>query len=266
MQHPAVVREQSGPLAIVRLNRPEALNAVTFEMIDAFRHLVREAEADPSVTAIAVTGEGRGFCSGFDAASLATIAADPSQDRDMTRPGEAPALFSFLLAVRKPLIAAINGPAAAGGVVLAMMCDLRFASESASFSTVFAKRGLIAEHGMSWLLPRLVGASRALDLLWSSRKVDAQEALRIGLVDRVVPQADLLTAAADYAAGLADSVAPRAIAAIKEQVYGDLSRDFMNAACVAHELKLRFIAHPDVAEGAAAFLEKRKPRFTPLSG
>jgi enoyl-CoA hydratase/carnithine racemase len=264
MQRAAIVREQQGPLAIIRLNRPEVLNAVTFEMIDTFRAAVGEAEADPGVTAIAVTGEGRAFCSGFDASALAAIAADMSQDREISRSGEAPALFSFLLAVRKPLIAAVNGPAAAGGLVLALMCDLRFASETASFSTVFAKRGLIAEHGVSWLLPRLVGASRALDLLWSSRKVDAQEAFRIGLVDRVAPADDLLSVVADYAAGLAEVVAPRAIATIKQQVYGDLSRDFMNAACVAHELKLQSIAHPDVAEGAGAFLEKRKPRFAAL--
>src|SRR5215472_7644321 len=154
MSDAEILFETVGRVALIRLNRPATLNALTYQMLADIRRLVREAEKDPEVTAIAFVGEGRGFCSGLDA---------------------------------KPVIAAVNGVAAGGGFILAMMADLRFGSESSSFTTVFSKRGLIAEHGASWLLPRLVGPSRALDLLWSSRRIESQEALRIGLLDRVAP-------------------------------------------------------------------------------
>src|SRR5262249_60740852 len=148
---------------------------------------------DAGVAGIVIRGNGRAFSGGLDAGALrrSTQEGSPSPS---TPPAadELPALFSYILRISKPVIAAVNGVTAGGGFVLAMMCDLRFASEGASFTTVFSKRGLVAEHGTSWLLPRMVGLSRALDLLWSSRRIDAAEALRIGLVDRVVPPERLI--------------------------------------------------------------------------
>ena len=175
------------PVAVITLDRADRLNALTYPMIAAFRRAVDEAVADTRVVGIVVTGAGRAFSAGLDMVDLARSATD-GLSRSEPDPVELPALFSHLLQVPKPVIAAVNGVAAGGGFVLAMMCDLRFAAETAgSFTTAFAKRGLVAEHGTSWILPRLVGTNRALDLLWSARRIDAAEAYRIGFVDRVVP-------------------------------------------------------------------------------
>src|SRR6204780_1530299 len=185
--------EVDDSIATARLNRPEKLNAFTFAMIAQIRDAVERAASDEGVVAIIITGTGRAFSAGLDAGDLArsTEGGVPSSARD-TDPDELPALFSYLLRVPKPVIAAVNGVTAGGGFVLAMMCDLRFAVESASFTTAFSKRGLIAEHGTSWLLPRLVGTSGALDLLWSARRFDAAEGYRIGFVDPLVPHENLV--------------------------------------------------------------------------
>jgi enoyl-CoA hydratase/carnithine racemase len=190
---PNVHYARDGRIGLIRLNRPAALNAFTAEMVADIRSAAKEAEADPEVIAIVITGTGKAFCAGFDGTSLTQVMNDPSSEPVTTLADETPALFSFLQQISKPVIAAVNGVAAGGGFVLAMMSDLRFASTSASFTTVFARRGLIAECGLGWLLPRIVGTSRALDLLLSARRVDAQEAYRMGLVDRAVPDEQLLS-------------------------------------------------------------------------
>ncbi len=260
-----ILFERLGPLALIRLNRPEALNAITFPMLAEIRTALLAAEADPNVIAISITGEGRGFCAGLDMSTLVnqvdgakTGARQTEANRASAEP---PALFSYLLTITKPVIAAVNGVAAGGGFVLAMMCDMRFAAESASFTTVFSKRGLIAEHGMSWLLPRQLGASRALDLLWSSRKVGAEEALRIGLADRVVPDGQLLDAVRAYAEELKAVASPRALATIKSQVYRHLSESFRPAVDDTDRLMTEALRHPDAREGAQSFVERRPPRF-----
>jgi enoyl-CoA hydratase/carnithine racemase len=255
-------------VGVVTLNRPEALNALTLPMIDDVRRQVLAAERDPAVVCIAITGTGRAFSAGLDMAALTASTRGDSgwAERKAAHPDELPALFSFLLQVSKPVISAVNGVTAGGGLVLALMSDLRFAAEEAAFTTVFAKRGLIAEHLMSWLLPRQIGTSRALDLLWSARKVEAAEALRVGLVDRVLPQAQLMNAVVDYASSLAESVSPRALAVIKAQVYADLSAGMQQAAAVADRFAAEALAHPDAAEGARAFVERRAPKFQPWKG
>jgi enoyl-CoA hydratase/carnithine racemase len=190
-----VLVDVDDPVAVITLNRPERLNALTYSMLRDLRRAVDAAAADPAVVGIVITGAGRGFCSGLDAEVLRATTergsagrSDAASSTEGAGDGdggaaEVPGLFTWLLAVPKPVIAAVNGVAAGGGVVLAAMSDLRFASRDASFVTVFGKRGLISEHGTTWILPRLVGAGRALDLLWSSRRVEADEALRIGLVE-----------------------------------------------------------------------------------
>jgi enoyl-CoA hydratase/carnithine racemase len=262
-----VTREIAGPVAIVRLDRPDKLNAFTFAMVEELRAAVDEVAVDDRVVGIVITGNGRGFCAGLDTGDLtrsaegtAPAARPPSDEHEL------PALFSHLLRVPKPVIAAVNGVAAGGGFVLVMMCDLRFAAESASFTTAFSRRGLIAEHGTSFLLPRLVGTNRALDLLWSARRIDAAEALRIGFVDRVVPDDELLQTSIGYVEELAATASPRSLAVMKAQIYGDLSRSMSDALRGADVLVQESLGHPDAKEGVLSFLERRPPQFAPWTG
>ena len=253
-----------GPLAVIRLERPAALNAITYPMIADVERFARQAEQDPDVFAICITGEGRGFCAGIDLGVLTehTQGGDPaSSQANASRPAR-PALFSFLLDISKPVIAAVNGVTAGGGFVLAMMCDLRFMAEGASLITVFARRGLIAEHATSFLLPRMIGINRALDLLWSSRPVDAAEGYRLGFVDRVAAPDDLLASVEDYVAKMAATVAPHALAVMKAQVHRQLAMSFEEASADCDREMRAALVHPDAAEGARSFIERRAPRFT----
>jgi enoyl-CoA hydratase/carnithine racemase len=260
-----VLYERRGAMALITLNRPNVLNAFTAEMVAEIRDAARRAERDPEVFALAITGTGRGFCAGFDGASLDEVMNDPSREPETIIEGETPALFSFLQDISKPVIAAVNGVAAGGGLVLAMMCDLRFASSAASFTTVFARRGLIAECGIAWLLPRLIGLSRALDLLLSSRRVAGEEAYRLGLADRLTAPEDLLREVESYVEAYSATVSPGSAAVTKAQVYRGLAEDFAAAADRANRLKLESFKHPDAIEGAKSFVEKRPPRFAPWS-
>jgi enoyl-CoA hydratase/carnithine racemase len=257
-----VIIEIEDPVAVVRLNRPEKLNAFTFAMIQEIRAAVNQAAADDRVVGIIITGTGRAFSAGLDAGDLRRSTQEGTPEPDTPPPpDELPALFSHILRVSKPVIAAVNGVTAGGGFVLAMMCDLRFASDTASFTTVFSKRGLIAEHGTSWLLPRMVGLSRALDLLWSSRRIDAAEALRIGLVDRVVAPERLIDEARAYLRDLAANASPRSIAVMKSQIYRHLSEGMAPAIRDADHLTQESLQHPDATEGVESLLEKRAPHF-----
>jgi enoyl-CoA hydratase/carnithine racemase len=252
--------ERRGRLGVIRLERPDSLNALTTPMMAGIERLARAAEADPEVFAICITGAGRGFCAGLDMSTLVDHTAGRAPDPGERTPRRA-MLFSFLPEISKPVIAAVNGVAAGGGFVLAMMCDLRFMAEGASLITIFSRRGLIAEHGTSWMLPRLVGLSRALDLLWSSRRVDAAEALRIGLADRTAPPETLLDAVEAYVADMAATVSPRAVAVIKAQVHAQLAMTFDEAAAETLTVMNEALAHPDAAEGAGSFVERRPPGF-----
>jgi enoyl-CoA hydratase/carnithine racemase len=255
-----------GPAGLVVLDRPEKLNAFTFRMVEEIRSVVDEAAADPSVVAVVITGNGRGFSAGLDTGDLAKSAsgavASSSRAAD---PDELPALFSHILRVPKPVIAAVNGVAAGGGFVLAMMCDLRFAATSASFTTAFSRRGLVAEHGTSWLLPRIVGLNRALDLMWSARRFSAEEAHRIGFVDRLVPDEALLDEVRAYVDDLAANVSPRSLAVMKQQIYGDLSLPLRDALFGADVHVQAALTHPDATEGVVSFVERRPPKFAPLN-
>jgi len=226
---------------------------------------VDAASADPEVIGVVITGKGRAFSAGLDSAVLASVTSGASQPTSDERSDtELPGIFSYLLQVPKPVIAAVNGVAAGGGLILALMSDLRFASTEAAITTVFLKRGLIAEHGSSWILPRLVGTGKALDLLWASDKIDAQECLRLGLVDRVVPPDQLLDEAVGYIEKLAVTSAPAAMAATKRLIYDHLGVGFEQALREAETVQNEFVARPDANEGARALLEKRAPRFERL--
>jgi enoyl-CoA hydratase/carnithine racemase len=259
--------EVSDPVALIRLNRPEKLNAFTYPMLAEIRAAVDSAVEDPRVVGIVITGNGRGFCAGLDSEALAATTTRGSGAREWSATAdEVPGLFTYLLRVPKPVIAAVNGVAAGGGFVLAAMCDVRFASSAASFTAIFTKRGLVAEHGTTWTIPRLVGPGRALDLLWTSRRIDAAEAARVGLVEYLVEPADLVAAASRYVAELAASVSPAALADTKRMVYEHLGQGYADALVDADATAWRAIDRPDAREGASALLEKRAPKFARIAG
>jgi enoyl-CoA hydratase/carnithine racemase len=248
-------------VALLTLNRPERLNAWTGEMQTAYFDLLEECGAREDVRAIVVTGAGRGFCAGADMDSLRAIGSDgigAAASRQDARPQ------AFPLGIPKPVIAAINGPCAGIGLVQALMCDLRFAAEDAKLTTAFARRGLVAEHGISWILPRLVGPARALDLLLSGRVVLGEEAERLGLVNRALPGDRLLDETLAYARDLATNCAPSSMAAMKRQVYADLERGLTDAVDEANALMVESLQAPDFVEGVSSFVEKRQPKFAPV--
>ncbi len=262
MSYEDIVYEVADPVAIIRLNRPEALNAFTYRTLAEIRAAVERAVADRAVVGIIITGTGRAFSAGLDMASLSATTSSSTRPQS-TAEDQLPGISSYLLEVPKPVIAAVNGVAAGGGLVLALMSDLRIAAREAQLTTVFLKRGLIAEHGTSWLLPRLVGVSRALDLLWMSDKIDAEEAERIGLVDRVV-DGDPVDAARAYIERLAQVSAPKAIAASKQLVYNHLGTGYLAALREAESVQNDFVMAPDSTEGAQSFIERRPPQFDRL--
>lgn len=271
MEYKEILFEVRDLIATVTLNRPEKLNAWTFTMEAEYRHALAEAEEREDVRVIVVTGAGRGFCAGADMSLLSSIqggdvklgpasTAEPGAGPDVRDDFRKP--YSFPPGIRKPIIAAINGPALGLGLVHAIYCDIRFAGDKARLGTAFVQRGLIAEHGLGWMLPRLVGLENALDLLFSGRIIDAQEALRLGLVSRVVPQDDLLSAVYAYATQLATQCSPRALGIIKRQVYDSLLTELGPAVEVAIKEMMESFTTEDFAEGVTSFLEKRPPKFT----
>lgn len=248
-------------VALLTLNRPERLNAWTVEMEHEYFALLERCGREPDVRAIVVTGAGRGFCAGADMQELQAIGDGTLSGAEHERERRAQ---TFALSIPKPIVAAINGACAGIGLVQALMCDLRFAAEGAKLTTAFARRGLVAEHGISWMLPRLVGPARALDLLLSGRVVFAEEAHELGLVNRVLPPDSLLEATLDYARELVVNCSPASMATMKRQVYADLQRALPDALAQADQLMLASFTAPDFVEGVTSFLERRDPRFAAL--
>ncbi|HYM56311.1 MAG TPA: enoyl-CoA hydratase [Solirubrobacteraceae bacterium] len=262
-----VQKTVSDGVALLTLNRPERLNAWTGEMEQAYFGLLEECAASADVRVIVVTGAGRGFCAGADMQELQAIGnMQPVGNGALER---TPAVHhhrpqTYPLSIPKPILAAINGACAGIGLVQALMCDLRFAAEGAKLTTAFARRGLIAEHGISWILPRLVGPARALDLLLSGRVVLAEEARAVGLVNRTLPPERLLEATLDYARELVVNCSPTSMATMKRQVYSDLESGLSDTLAEANRLMLESFTAPDFAEGVTSFIERRDPRFAPL--
>ncbi len=251
-------------VALITMNRPDRLNAWIPEMQVAYFDLLEECAAREEVRAIVLTGAGRGFCAGADMQSLQGLAdGDGDGERPGSRADERP--VTFPLTIPKPIVAAINGPCAGLGLVFALTCDLRFAAASAKLTTAFARRGLIGEHGIAWLLPRLVGPARALDLLLSGRVVIGAEAAELGLVNRACPDEAVLEEALSYARMLAADSSPASMATIKRQVYTDLHRRLEDALEDANRLMLQSFSGRDFGEGVQSFLERRAPSFAPLA-
>ena len=247
-------------VAVLTLNRPERMNAWTGEMEELYFELLGRCGSDPDVRVIVVTGAGRGFCAGADMDQLQAVGETGVTERPRTHPQ------TFPLGIPKPIVAAINGACAGIGFVQALMCDVRFAASGAKITTAFSRRGLVGEHGISWLLPRLVGPSRALDLLLSGRVVLADEAAELGVVNAVFPAESLMDEVLAYARDVATNCSPTAMAAIKSQVYRHLQTDLDTALEESNRLMLESFGWPDLREGVKSFVERRPPRFAPLDG
>ena len=268
--------EVADPVATITLNRPAVLNAWTDRMGFEVRHAVSQAESDPRVVGIVITGAGRGFCAGADMTRLSAISSgDLSSEAEtgdlVSDPGDPTfgddlhlGTYTYLMSVPKPVIAAINGPVAGLGVPIVLACDLRFMAEDAILMTAFAQRGLVAEWGISWLLPRLAGPAVALDLLFSSRKISGTEAAEMRVVNAALPQAEVLQHAQQYVRDLAATSSPASMAIMKRQVYQQMHAGMLAAEREARTLMIESFGRNDFREGVASFTQRRAPRFERL--
>ncbi|MBV9834734.1 MAG: enoyl-CoA hydratase [Alphaproteobacteria bacterium] len=272
MAYEQILVETADRVRTITLNRPDRLNAWTATMHNELKQAMHEAGADPEVRVIILTGAGRGFCAGADMGGLQQIGASGAVADRKTKTQDVPdggstiadfrMNYSYFPSIPKPIIAAINGPCAGLGLVISLYCDMRYAAENAVFTTAFAARGLIAEHGVSWLLPHFVGLPAAMDLLLSARKFRAPEALSMGMVNRVLPDADLLKETRTYAKLLAETVSPRSLAVMKRQIWEAQFQTLAESTVKAnHEMELSFVTD-DFKEGVAHYVEKRAPKFT----
>ena len=254
-------------VATITLNRPDRLNAYTQVVSAELREAFAAADADESVRAIVLTGAGRGFCAGADMERLSSAVAGAT---DLKPPASYPteglaANFaqscSYILGLDKPVIAGINGPVAGIGLVIALFCDIRYMAAGAKLTTAFARRGLIAEHGISWMLPRLIGPMNAMDLLLSARTVTAEEAAALGLV-RQLPAEGFAEAVQARAAEIANLSSPRSTRIVKRQVYEALFQSLAEASSIAYREQEACRDTADFREGVAHWVEKRAPSFT----
>ena len=270
MKDELVLYEINEGVAKVTLNRPDSLNAVTQEMTGQLKETLDNACKDDAVKIIVITGAGRGFCAGADMQGLSAVTKGRNRStytpkkRDYESNGLSnwEGTYNYFPTLPKPIIAAINGPAAGVGFVMALFCDIRFAKESAVFSSAFAKRGLIAEYGSAWILPRLVGLAHANDILFSARKFNALEAEKMGLVNKVIPDNLFNQEVFQYAKDLATLVSPRSLKTMKKQIYRAQTENIETSVATAvEEMKLSFDSE-DFKEGVAHYIEKRDPKFS----
>ena len=260
-------------VATITLNRPDKLNALTPAMLSDFFAAVARAGADPEARVIVVTGAGRSFCAGLDLAIIGgggSGAVNPFPDAapqwgDDVGPALSPYYsggWPVLITCRKPTIAAINGPAFGWGFILALHCDIRFASTAALFNATFARIGVPGEKGSAWLLTRLIGQARAMDLLYTARRFDGHEARTLGVVNDVLDDDALLPHVMDYAKNIASFSAPRSLAAMKAQVWTALDEDYATAFAAADHEQHLATGTQDFREAFASYREKRTPRYT----
>ncbi len=278
MNYDQILYDVTDRVATITLNRPEKLNAWTMRMGAEVRHAMVHADRDDGVRVIIVTGAGKGYCAGADMNMLqglqegggagnsdAGVEADDGRLRvavDASLPAAFRGEYSYPLGLHKPVIAAVNGIAVGLGLSYMLYYDMRIASERARFGTIFSRRGLVAEHGSAWLLPKLIGMHNACDLLYSGRIVTADEAQRMGLINRVVAHDALLSTVRDVATEMATLCSPRSIRLMKRQLYGDL---FVDLGASIHEADTEMVASfttADFKEGVASFVQRRPPQFT----
>ena len=267
-----IIYEVDDPVATITMNRPDTLNAMTSLLQAEIRHALDASERNEDIIGTVLTGAGRGFCSGVDMNDLVVmsaagksigksfehLAADPGNpDKDPNY------MFAplYLLGLRKPIIAAVNGACAGLGFSYATFCDMRFVDRNAKFVSSFAPRGLIAEHGTSWMLPRIVGPSHALDFFWSSRRIEGEEAYRMGYANRLCEPGESVKEAQDYLKMIAGTSAPTSIMMMKKQVYKHLMSDLGDAMVEDLQWMSDSLAEDDFKEGVASFVERRSPNF-----
>jgi enoyl-CoA hydratase/carnithine racemase len=259
MTESPVLADRRGAVLLLTLNRGERMNGWTEDLEDLYFELLDEAESDPEIRAVVLTGAGRAFCAGADFSDLAQLTEGVPAGISGKRPRARARDF------RKPLIAALNGATAGLGLVQALYCDVRFCDEGAKITTAFSRRGLIAEYAIGWMLPRLVGVGIARDLLLSGRVIDGREAGRIGLVEHVTPSGQVIEKALAYAADLAENCSPTSMAVMKRQINEASDGVFQASFDESERLLRESLARPDLAEGIASFMERRPPNFPPLS-
>jgi enoyl-CoA hydratase/carnithine racemase len=268
MTHQDILYAVEDGVATITLNRPDRLNAWTPRMHHEVKAAMHTAADDDAARVIVLTGAGRGFCAGADMEALQGIKGGARAAAAKEEPFDAKAdpnfqkTYSYFPSVPKPIIAAINGPCAGLGFVLSLYADMRFASDAAVFTTAFSRRGLVAEHGISWLLPRLVGIARAADLLYSARRVNAPEALAMGLVNRVIPLDSFHAEVTAYARMLAKEVSPRSLREMKREMWNAQFQSLGDAIESANGDMASSFASEDFKEGVSHYVEKRAPRFT----
>jgi enoyl-CoA hydratase/carnithine racemase len=253
--------ERDEGVAVVTLSRPDRLNAWTSRMAEEYQWALETADADDAVRVVVLTGAGRGFCAGADFEALDGLAG--GQDYGPTPARSSDDVFLKAPLLGKPVLAAVNGPAAGVGFVIMCYADIRFAAAGAKLTTAFARLGLPAEHGVQWVLSRLVGAGHAADLLFSARVVLAEEAASMGLVNRVYPAEDVLAETLAYAKRMAAEVSPTSLYVLKRQLWSGLSASMDDAAASANDVLPAMIKGPDFKEGTSAFQAKRPPAFGP---
>jgi enoyl-CoA hydratase/carnithine racemase len=270
MELKATELQIDGQIGIIRLNRPDRMNAWTGRMHTEYRWLLQFLEEDNNIRAIIVTGNGRGFCVGADTKALQGHIKkggyDSGTTEEISKPGfgvrpEFDASFAYHFGLTKPVVAAINGPAAGVGLVLACFADIRFAVSGVKFTTAHGKLNLPAEYGLSWLLPRIIGLGKANDLLFTSRIFTSDEAYELGLVNRLVDNELLLDEALDYTRQMINSVSPGSLRATKRQIYTDQHRDVAASVTESEQLLREMMKQPDYAEAVNAYLEKRQANW-----
>lgn len=270
MEYKTIAVDVDDAIATVTLSRPHRMNAWTGRMHTEYRDAMQRLDEDDSVRVVIVTGEGRGFCVGGDSEALQGHVKkggyDPGTPSELATPGygvraEFDASFAWHFGLKKPVIGALNGPAAGVGLALALFTDIRFAAPGIKFTTAHGKLNLPAEYGLSWLLPRMIPFAIANDLLLSSRVFLSEEALRLGLINRIVERDDLLDAAKAYARQLIETVSPASLRVTKRQIYTDLHRDAAGAVNESEALINSMMKEPDFAEGVKAFTDKRAPQW-----
>ena len=265
-----ILIDQKDRVLVITLNRPERLNAISRDMLNELSAKVVEADKDPDIRCIVLTGSGKGFCAGLDLIDTSGRIEDDKATKEQGKAANRPARRLFDLRdapinvmwhCDTPIICAINGAAAGYGMDLTLLCDMRVRSETAKLAAVTAKRNVVPESGGTWLLPRLVGWAKAAELYYRARTIDAEESLKLGLVNEVVPADSLMDTAMIWAQEVADN-APMAVQTTKRMMRMGLEESYDTAVDHLMVHLNGLFQSEDFAEGLSAFLEKRKPDFT----
>lgn len=264
MQFEELVYDVRDRVATITFNRAERLNAWTLTLEKELREAIALASADDGVRSIVLTGAGRAFCAGADMSRLSASAEGappPASSEQVLSHQDLEQRYGYLLGVPKPIVAGINGAIAGVGVCIALYCDLRYMAAGAKLSTPYARRGLVAEHGIAWMLPRLIGPMHASDLLLSGRAVQAEEAAQMGLV-KLLPAENFAEAVHQRAADLANLSSPRSVRVMKAQLLAASHQTLAEATQLADAEMALCRGTEDLREGVAHFVEKRAPKFT----